>query len=189
VALAGLALAPAGCATLFGKHGAEPPPADATAAAGDSAGAQTTATSAAEPSGKSAKATAAEAEKAAHPEPPSGPVTITDVAKLKAMGPVYTPYDLGPILVPGDWLGDLLQDTLVPVIEKHHLPPTTGAYYWVLLDTQGEVKDVVLHTTSENARFDQAARAAALHLHYLAAHRDGKRVPVWVLVRVSLLMR
>jgi len=123
------------------------------------------------------------------PEPPSGPVTITDVAKLKAMGPVYTPYDLGPVLVPGDWLSNLLQDTLVPVIEKYHLPPTTAAYYWVLLDAQGEVHDTVLHTTSENARFDQAARAAALHLHYLAAHRDGKRVPAWILVRVSLLMR
>jgi len=123
------------------------------------------------------------------PEPPSGPVTTTDLAKLRKMGPVYTPADVGAMLAPGDWLGDLLEDTLVPVIKKYHLPPDRATYYWVLVDDQGEVADVVLHTSSGQAAFDQAARAAALHLHYLPAHRDGKRVPVWVLVRVSLLMR
>jgi len=163
----------------------------AQAAAGDSAAADSGVTAATgSDSAVSTKAPPSAKSKAEKkPEPPSGPITITDVKKLEAMGPVYTPYDLGPVLVPGDWLGNLMQDTLVPVIEKYHLPPTEATYYWVLLDAQGEVKDVVLHTTSENARFDQAARAAALHLHYLAAHRDGKRVPVWILVRVSLLMR
>ncbi len=185
-----LTLSAAGCATLFGKHGAQTAPA-AQAAEGDTVAADSgTAAAAGSDTGAAASAAASAQSKAEKkPEPPSGPVTITDVKKLRAMGPVYTPYDLGPILVPGDWLADLMQDTLVPVIEKYHLPPTEATYYWVLLDAQGEVKDVVLHTTSENARFDQAARAAALHLHYLAAHRDGKRVPVWILVRVSLLMR
>ena len=188
--MAVLTLSSAGCATLFGKHGAQEVSA-AQAAAGDSVAADSgVAAATGSDSAVSAKAPASARSKAEKkPEPPSGPVTITDVKKLEAMGPVYTPYDLGPILVPGDWFGKLMQDTLVPVIEKYHLPPTEAAYYWVLLDAQGEVKDVVLHTTSENARFDQAARAAALHLHYLAAHRDGKRVPVWILVRVSLLMR
>lgn len=182
-----LTLSSAGCATLFGKHGAQATPTE-QAAAGDSAAASSDSAGSAAGSDNAAS-TAASSTARKKPEPPSGPVTITDVKKLRAMGPVYTPYDLGPILVPGDWFGDLMKDTLVPVIEKYHLPPTEATYYWILVDAQGDVKDVVLHTTSENARFDQAARAAALHLRYLAAHRDGKRVPVWVLVRVSLLMR
>jgi len=122
-------------------------------------------------------------------EPPSGPVTTTDLKKLEKMGPVYTPADVGALLAPGDWLGELLEDTLVPVIKKYHLSPDRAAYYWVLVDDQGEVADAVLHTPSGQAAFDQAARAAALHLHYVPARRDGQRVPVWILVRVSLLMR
>lgn len=179
-------LAAAGCATLTGGRS---PSAQSPAATDSVSSADSTAASS--PTGTQAAAEATEAGKKGHerPEPPSGPVTITDVSKLKAMGPVYTPADIGPVLVPGDWLSQLLEDTLVPVIKKYRLSPDRATYYWVLLNDQGEVADVVLHTSSGQAAFDQAARAAALHLHYLPAHRSGHRVPVWVLVRVSLLMR
>lgn len=187
-------LGAAGCASLTGKKAA---PGAGAASAADSLPADDTASAVpapAQPSirvpeGDSAAADSVGKETAHAPEPPSGPVTTTDVKKLEEMGPVYTPSDIGPMLAPGDWLGDLLEDTLVPVIKKYHLSPDRAAYFWVLVDDQGEVRDVVLHTSSGHGAFDHAARAAALHLHYLAAHRDGQRVPVWVLARVSLLMR
>ena len=191
--LAGLALigtvlvGAVGCASLTGKKAA---PGAGAAVAADSLPADDTASAVPAPAQPSIRVPEGDsAADPAAPEPPSGPVTTTDVKKLEEMGPVYTPSDIGPMLAPGDWLGDLLEDTLVPVIKKYHLSPDRSAYFWVLVDDQGEVRDVVLHTSSGHGPFDHAARAAALHLHYLAAHRDGQRVPVWVLARVSLLMR
>jgi len=178
----------AGCASLTGRKTA---PGAGAAVVSDSLPADDTVAAAkfADDSTTIAPGSGGTTEKARAPQPPSGPVTTTDLKKLEKMGPVYTPSDIGPMLAPGDWLGDLLEDTLVPVIKKYHLSPDRAAYFWVLVDDQGEVQDVVLHTSSGQGAFDHAARAAALHLHYLAAHRDGRRVPVWVLARVSLLMR
>jgi len=120
---------------------------------------------------------------------PGGPVYVTDLDSLRRLGPVYTPYDRSPVLRPGDWLRNLLRDTLVPVIERHDIPSDASARFWVLVDRNGRVAEVVLHLTSGHDAFDQAARAAARFLRYRPARRDGEWVPVWVLTPISLLMR
>lgn len=112
------------------------------------------------------------------------------VEMLEEMGPTYTPYDISPQLLPGDWLTALLSDTLAPVVDRHdELSVEDFALYWVLVDADGTVRDAVLHTTSDSDAFDTAARVVAERLRYRPAIADDEAVPVWVLTRVSLLMR
>lgn len=118
---------------------------------------------------------------------PSGPVLVTDVDSLKALGPVYTPYDVGPVLRKGDVEG-LLRATILPVVRKHDLAPDEWARFWVLVDRQGRVVDAVDHLVSGHGAFDDAARVAARQLRFRPAVRDEEFVPVWILVRISLLM-
>lgn len=109
---------------------------------------------------------------------------------LLEKGPTYTDYAIGPELLPGEWLSDLLGATLAPVVDRNDGVSTdTHALYWVLVDREGEVRDAVLHTSSRSDAFDKAARAVAERLRYRPAVTDGRAVPVWVLARVSLLMR
>lgn len=112
------------------------------------------------------------------------------VEELLEMGPTYTPYDISPKLLPGEWLTNLLSDTLAPVVDRHdELSVQDYALFWVLVDRNGEVRDAVLHTTSDAEAFDQAARAVAQRLRFRPAVADGEAIPVWILRRVSLLMR
>lgn len=121
---------------------------------------------------------------------PGGPVTVTDVDSLRALGPVYTPYRRGPRLATREErLDGLLKATLVPVIRRYELPPDEWARYWVLVDADGRVRATTLQLPSGHSSFDAAARAVAENLAYEPALRDERPVPVWVLVRVSLLMR
>lgn len=119
---------------------------------------------------------------------PHGPVLTTDLDSLAAIGPVYTPYDRGPVLRTGDYLDGLLKATLVPVIHERDLSPETWSRFWVLVDVNGRVRATGLHLGSGHAAFDAAAKAVAERLRYLPAERDGSPVPVWVLARISLLM-
>lgn len=116
-----------------------------------------------------------------------GAVRVADVDSLRALGPVFTPYDTPPLLQ-REGIEGLLRATILPVIQRHDLPPDEWARFWVLVDRKGRVIDHVLHLTSGHASFDEAAAAAAENLRYRPARRDGRRVPVWVLVRISLLM-
>lgn len=121
---------------------------------------------------------------------PAGPVTVTDVEKLMELGPVYTPYHLGPTLATReDRLDGLLKATLVPVIQRYELAPDEWARYWVLVDAEGRVRDATLQLPSGHASFDSAARAVAENLRYSPARRNDEPVPVWILARISLLMR
>ena len=119
---------------------------------------------------------------------PHGPVRTADVDSLAAIGPVYTPYDRGPVMRTGEYLDGLLKATLVPVIHERDLSPETWARFWVLVDADGRVRATELHLGSGHAAFDAAAKAVAERLRYLPAERDGSPVPVWVLARISLLM-
>lgn len=120
-------------------------------------------------------------------EGPSGPVRVTDVDSLRALGPVYTPYDVPPLLR-RERIDDLLRATILPVIQRHDLEPDEWARFWVLVDAGGRVVDHRVHLGSGHTAFDEAAAAAARALRYRPALRDDEPVPVWVLVRISLLM-
>lgn len=120
-------------------------------------------------------------------EGPSGPVRVTDVDSLRALGPVYTPYDVPPLLREAR-LEDLLRATILPVIRRHGLEPDEWARFWVLVDREGRVVDHRVHLGSGHVAFDEAAAAAARALRYRPARRDDEPVPAWVLVRISLLM-
>lgn len=118
--------------------------------------------------------------------PPPGP----PVEELEERGPTYVPYDVSPQLLPGNWLSELLADTLAPVVDRNEdLSVEEFALFWVLVDREGRVRDVVLHTSSRSEPFDRAARAVAERLRYRPALSDGRPLPVWILARISLLMR
>lgn len=119
---------------------------------------------------------------------PHGPVTTVEVDSLRSLGPVYTPYDRGPVMRKGDYLDGLLRAAVVPAIQNHDLSPETWARFWVLVGPRGRVRETELHLGSGHAAFDAAAHAVAERLRYLPAERDGTPVPVWVLARISLLM-
>lgn len=160
--------------------------ADSASSAGDTLEAAAPGDSAAPPSaGNGGEAEDASADSAGAP---SGPVFVTDLEQLAAMGPAYTPYDRPPLLQTGSYLEGLLRATILPVVEKHDLQPDEWARYWLLVDREGRVRDAVLQLTSGHAAFDGAARAAAMRLRYRPARREGETVPVWVLRRISLLM-
>lgn len=126
----------------------------------------------------------------AAPPDTSLPEGYPTVEQLREDGPTHTDYAVGPRLLPGDWLSDLLSATLAPVVDRNDDVSTeTFALFWVLVDRDGEVRDAVLHTSSRTAPFDKAARAVAERLRYRPAVTQGRPVPVWVLSRVSLLMR
>lgn len=145
---------------------------------------------AAQPEADTAADDREESEAAAEDGYPAGPVTVTDVEKLEELGPVYTPYDRGPTLMTrAERLDGLLKATLVPVIQRHELPPDEWARYWVLVDAEGEVRATTLQLPSGHASFDEAARAVAENLRFAPAHRNDQAVPVWILTRISLLMR
>jgi TonB family protein len=120
-------------------------------------------------------------------EGPSGPVPVTDVDSLRSLGPVYTPYDVPPLLR-RQGLENLLRATILPVIQRHDLEPDEWARFWVLVDEEGRVVEHRVHLGSGHTAFDEAAAAAARALRYRPARRDDEPVPVWVLVRISLLM-
>lgn len=205
--LAGLVLA--GCSLVGGGSGEAPgSPAPGEAAGASGSAAETTPSRAAADSGASLRdsilavldsaraetdTATGDEEAAAEREPnvaesgPSGPVYLTDVDSLKALGPVYTPYDVGPVLRK-QGLEGLLRATILPAIRKHDLPPDEWARFWVLVDRQGRVVATVDHLTSGHAAFDDAARVVAESLRYRPAVRDDEFVPVWILARISLLM-
>lgn len=147
---------------------------------------------AATPEADTAREDRQEAEEAgdADDDYPAGPVTTTDVEELEAMGPVYTPYRVGPTLTTrAERLDGLLKATLVPVIRRYDLPPDEWARYWLLVDAEGGVRTTVLQLPSGHSSFDEAARAVAESLKFEPARRDDRPVPVWILTRISLLMR
>lgn len=118
------------------------------------------------------------------------PEGYPSAAELEEKGPTYTEYDVGPRLLPGPWLPELLRATLAPVVDRNEeLSVEDFALFWVLVDREGEVRDVVLHTSSRSRAFDRAARAVAERLRYRPAIARARTVPVWVLARISLLMR
>lgn len=126
-------------------------------------------------------------KRAASDEGIPGAVRVTDVDSLRSLGPVYTPYDVPPLLH-RQGLEDLLRATILPVIRRHDLSPNEWARFWVLVDDEGRVVDHRVHLGSGHSAFDGAAAAAARALRYRPARRGDEPVPVWVLVRISLLM-
>ncbi|MFQ5888584.1 MAG: TonB family protein [Gemmatimonadota bacterium] len=137
------------------------------------------------------------------PEPPAGipadssrapgvgtpAVGAPSLEALTASGPISTPYDESPVLLPGEWLSDLLSERLVPVLTERRLPPDTSALIWVLIGPDGGVAGAVLHTTSGHDEFDRAALQAATELRYRPARLAGSPVPVWIIADVSVLLR
>lgn len=139
------------------------------------------------PAGGEPETTGARGGGALAEEGPSGPVRIADVDSLRALGPAYTPYDVPPLLL-DDGLEGLLRATLLPVVRRHELEPDEWARFWVLVDRDGRVVEHRVHLDSGHGAFDEAAEATVRRLRYRPAFREEEPVPVWVLVRVSLLM-
>lgn len=179
-------------AALSGCHLMRAPwsPRVATGAAPDTAATD----SAAADTGGTSPTTGARTDPGDHARPASADTTLPEgypsTEELLEKGPTYTDYAIGPELLPGEWLSDLLGATLAPVVDRNEgISTDTHALFWVLVDREGEVRDAVLHTSSRSDAFDKAARSVAERLRYRPAVTDGRAVPVWVLARVSLLMR
>lgn len=189
-ALLALLATAAGCSIARGLQ--TPNRGPAADAGADTATADTASADAARPDSAPAAAVPGDTARAPAATPADSllPDGYPTAAELEEMGPTYTPYAVGPQLLPGEWLTDLLSDTLAPVVDRHEpLSVQDYALYWVLVDRHGDVRDAVLHTSSESEAFDRAARVVAERLRYRPAVAEGQPVPVWVLTRISLLMR
>ncbi|MFQ5678062.1 MAG: energy transducer TonB [Gemmatimonadota bacterium] len=108
--------------------------------------------------------------------------------RLKALGPIYTPYEVSPRLRWDEDTQRLLVETLAPVLEENELPVGTHALVWVLIGADGAVADAVIQTTSESEAFDEAALKVAKGLRFLPAGVGGQPVAVWVIREISLTM-
>lgn len=111
-----------------------------------------------------------------------------EVERLTALGPIYTPYEVGPRIVWSETTQRLLVETLAPVVEEEGLPVSTHALVWVLIGANGAVADTVIQTTSEVAAFDEAALKVAKGLRFVPAGVGGQPVAVWVIREISLTM-
>lgn len=111
-----------------------------------------------------------------------------EVERLKALGPIYTPYEVGPHLVWSAETQRLLVETLAPAVEEEGLPVSSHALVWVLIGADGAVADAVMQTTSEVEAFDEAALKVAKGLRFVPAGVGGQPVAVWVIREISLTM-
>lgn len=115
-------------------------------------------------------------------------VARIEVERLTALGPIYTPYEVGPRLVWSEAIQRFLVETLAPVVEGEGLPVSTHALVWVLIGANGAVADAVMQTTSEVEAFDVAALKVAEGLRFVPAGVGGQPVAVWVIREISLTM-
>lgn len=142
------------------------------------------------PSGADDRSGRAGGDPSATYEPP--PVSEADrieTERLRNLGPVHTPYEQGPRLIWDDAAQRAVVDVLAPVVESRRLPIRTRALVWVLVGVDGTSVDAVVQTSSASEPFDRAAIELAKRLRFIPAAVDGKRVPVWVIREISLLMQ
>lgn len=132
-------------------------------------------------------------------EPPAPPLPSADAAaeaeRLREEGPAYVSYERGPRIRWTEEAQRLLTEELLPALQAEDLPAGTNAMFWILVGADGRVWDVVLHSTSNSERFDEAAARVARQLPFYPAlerrERGGEWVPrgAWILRSVSLLMQ
>lgn len=122
-------------------------------------------------------------------QPASTEQARVEAERLKALGPIYTPYDRGPRIAWDEEVQRTLTETLVPVLERHRLPVRTRTLAWVLVGADGAVWDAVVQTSSGNAAFDEAALEVARALRFVPAVVDRRPAGAWVIREISLLMQ
>lgn len=118
-----------------------------------------------------------------------------EAERLREEGPAYVSYERGPRIRWTEEAQRLLTEELLPALQADDLPAGTNAMFWILVGADGRVWDVVLHSTSNSDRFDEAAARVARQLPFDPAlerrERGAEWVPrgAWILRSVSLLMQ
>lgn len=168
-----------------GDHGRPaPPPPESPAEPPPESPAGTPADSPAEPGGEGRPDTGSAAGAS-----PSADAFAREVERLRNLGPLYTPFDVGPRLLWDEASEALLTDRLLPVLREHELPSATKALFWLLVGGDGAVADVVIQTSSGNRAFDRAAAEVARGLRFRPATTNQRPHAVWVIRGISLLMQ
>lgn len=137
----------------------------------------------------SARDGAAEAPSSAAPAYPLSERARVEAERLRELGPVYTPYDRGPRIRWDEASQRAVVDELAPLVEAEGLPLRTRTLLWVLVGADGVVVDATVQTRSSSEAFDRAALELVAALPFVPALAEGRRVPVWVIREVSLLMQ
>ncbi|MXW56758.1 MAG: TonB family protein [Gemmatimonadales bacterium] len=112
-----------------------------------------------------------------------------ELAELRESGPAYVAVEEPPRLVWDTDAEAALATTLLPVIRAEGLDADIAASIWILVRTDGRVEATAIQVSSGDQAFDAAAVRAARGLLFSPALRDGRATPVWVLRKISLLMR
>lgn len=121
--------------------------------------------------------------------PPAAAEASEDLEQLRALGPVYIPYDESPRLIWDTESQAMVARGLLPIVRGEGMPARTRTSFWLLVSADGVVADLVIQTSSGNADFDQAASAVARRLRFRPAIRGQRAVPTWVIRDVSLIMQ
>lgn len=132
------------------------------------------------------------ADERSSPAPPAYPLSErarVEAERLQELGPVYTPYDRGPRIRWDEASQRAVVEKLAPVVEREGLSLRTRALLWVLVGADGRAVDATVQTSSASEAFDRAALELVSALPFVPAVADGRRVPVWVIREVSLLMQ
>jgi TonB family protein len=104
--------------------------------------------------------------------------------------------DRPPVVTPVTKMAQLKDRRKAAKIVESHYPNELkkagvgGAVtVWVYIDTDGRVKEMLLHRTSGNELLDEAAMAALSEFEFIQARLHDEVVPVWVAFPVSFQVR
>ena len=100
------------------------------------------------------------------------------IEELKAGGPRFTPYSMGPLLLNRGEIAALLRQRYPEDLRVRGVGGLTTL--WLLVDKDGKARKAVLHNTSGREAFDALAIEAVPFMRFQPAVNNGKAANVWV---------
>ena len=100
------------------------------------------------------------------------------IEELKAGGPRFTPYSMGPLLLNRAEIAALLRQRYPEDLRVRGVGGLTTL--WLLIDKDGKARKAVVHNTSGREAFDALAIEAVPFMRFQPAVNNGKSTNVWV---------
>ena len=106
------------------------------------------------------------------PPPPA------DVKRQKKGGPVYVAHDVGPRILNGAEVAELLEQNYPRTLREAGVQGTV--ILWVYVDIEGLPADCLVHSSSGYQMLDSAAQKVAAQMRFAPAQLMDKSVAVWI---------
>ncbi len=114
------------------------------------------------------------------PPPPS------DASRLGDQ-PVFTPYTVRPELKNRREASRIVERNYPKLLKDAGIGGKVTV--WVFIDTNGEVQNAVVNSSSGNSALDDAALKSAREFSFTPALNRDKRVPVWVSIPITFAVK